>query len=150
VATTPGMSTLVDCVGALAEEAPRLQSAGVALSEIRLSGYVSGLRQRQAARDRASAARRERIEAALPAAARLLARQFGVTKVVLFGSFARGDAGLGSDVDLLVEGLPPAKLFEAMAALSRDLEADVDLVPACSARPEVLQRALSEGRVLHA
>jgi uncharacterized protein len=113
------------------------------------SGYSAGLLELRAARERAAAERRERMHDALPAAVQHLARRFGVTKVVLFGSFARGDAGLSSDVDLLVEGLPPERLFEAIATLSRQLEAEVDLVPAAAARPEVLQRALAEGQVLH-
>lgn len=32
-----------------------------------------------------------------------LAREFGITRLALFGSYARGDAVEGSDVDVLVE-----------------------------------------------
>jgi predicted nucleotidyltransferase len=67
--------------------------------------------------------RRRLLGAALPAAVDCLVNEFGVTKVVLFGSLARGDAGLHSDVDLLVDGLPREKLFEAMARLARELGA---------------------------
>lgn len=36
-----------------------------------------------------------------------LARDFGVTRLALFGSYARGDQRDGSDVDILVE-VPPS------------------------------------------
>jgi predicted nucleotidyltransferase len=111
--------------------------------------YAAGLRERAKAHTRREGERRERLRACLPAVVQRLVRDFGVTRVVLFGSLARGDAGLESDVDLLVEGLLAERLFEATAMLSRELGADVDLVPRPAARPAVLERALSEGQVLH-
>jgi uncharacterized protein len=47
----------------------------------------------------------------------------GVERVDLFGSVARGEDGIGSDVDLLVEFLPGSNtgLFE-MGALKEDFE----------------------------
>jgi predicted nucleotidyltransferase len=114
-----------------------------------LAEYVAGFRDRDRARARRDRERRERLQAALPAVVRRLVREFGVTRVLLFGSLARGEAGLESDVDLLVEGLPAERLFEATAMLSRELDADVDLVLRAAARPAVLDRALSEGHVLH-
>jgi predicted nucleotidyltransferase len=117
--------------------------------DLDLSPYIAGLRQRATARARRERERRDRLQAALPGAVRRLVRDFGVTRVVLFGSLARDTAGLQSDVDLLVDGLPPERPFEAVAAVSRDLGADVDLIPSEAARPSVLRRALSEGRALH-
>lgn len=46
---------------------------------------------------------REDILKALRRAAPDLAREYGVTRLALFGSFARGDATEGSDVDVLVD-----------------------------------------------
>jgi predicted nucleotidyltransferase len=119
------------------------------VSRFDVSGYAAGLRTRERARRRAEAERRGRMQRALPAAVEELVQQFGVKKVVLFGSLARGDAGLESDVDLLVDALPPERWFEAMARLSAVLDADVDLVSSGSTPPEVLERALAEGQVLH-
>ena len=34
---------------------------------------------------------------------KFLEEQFGVTKIALFGSYARNEAGLNSDIDLLIE-----------------------------------------------
>lgn len=111
--------------------------------------YVAAMRDREQARARRESERRELLRRALPAAVNCLIREFGVTRVVLFGSLARSEARLASDVDLLVEGLKPERLFEAMAAVARELGADVDLVPSEVAHPAVLERALSEGQVLY-
>lgn len=119
------------------------------MRDLDLSHYAAGLRERDRAQRRNETKHCERLRRTLPAVVQRFVREFGVTRVVLFGSFARGDARLDSDVDLLVDGLQPERLFEAMATLSRELDADVDLVPAAAARPEVLQRAFAEGQVLH-
>jgi len=48
------------------------------------------------------------------------AEQYGVTKIGLFGSFARGEATEESDVDVCVE-MPPR--FSSVAAVREELEA---------------------------
>ena len=68
-----------------------------------------------------------------------LQRRFGVISLDLFGSFARGQAGEDSDIDLLVR-------FDGPASFSRELDCQdyledllgrpVDLVPAERLRPE--------------
>lgn len=115
-----------------------------------LSGYARGWRARDQARLVEEARWRARIEARLPQVARMLAEDFGVTRVLLFGSLARGTAGPRSDVDLLVHGLPLERLIAATVRADRLLaEASVDLVPAERVRSEVLTRALAEGILLH-
>ena len=115
-----------------------------------LSSYAAGWLARDRARTQEAAAWRARIEARLPQVVRLLAEDFGATRVLLFGSLARGTAGPESDVDLLVDGLPLERLIEATARADRLLaEANADLVPADRVRPEVLTRALAEGILLH-
>lgn len=108
----------------------------------------AGARARQ---ERAAAAAwRARMLARLPAVARMLRGDFGARQVLLFGSLARGEAGPGSDVDLLVDGLAMADLIRATVRAERLLEeAHADLAPRASARPEVRARAESEGRVIH-
>jgi predicted nucleotidyltransferase len=115
-----------------------------------LSSYVAGWHARERAREHEAAQWRTRVQARLPQVARMLAEDFGVTRVLLFGSLARGAAGPESDVDLLVEGLPLERLIEATVRADRLLaEASADLVPADRVRPEVLTRALAEGTLLH-
>jgi len=50
-------------------------------------------------------------------------RAFGVQRLALFGSVARGEARIDSDVDLLVQFFPGAKTYDRFLALSELLEA---------------------------
>jgi predicted nucleotidyltransferase len=111
--------------------------------------YLTGWRER---------ARRERADAeqaagrALAIARRLaqvLVDRYGAGRVLLVGSLARGDFGLGSDIDLAAEGVPDDRFFAAGA----ELEAlaggfRVDLVPLESATAAFRERAAAEGVVL--
>ncbi len=116
----------------------------------KLSSYAAGWLARERARHKNQARWRARIEARLPGVARMLAEKFDATRVLLFGSVARGAARPESDVDLLVEGLPMERVIEATVRADRLLaEASADPVPADRARPEVLTRALAEGILLH-
>lgn len=76
-----------------------------------------------------------------------LARAFGVRSLRLFGSFARGDAGPGSDVDLIVEFDRPVGLL-TLAGLRGSLAArlgrSVDVGTVGSLRPRVRESALAE------
>jgi predicted nucleotidyltransferase len=47
--------------------------------------------------------------------------RYGVTEVSVFGSFSRGDASPGSDLDLLVTYKPGTSLFDVLA-LQDELE----------------------------
>ena len=51
-----------------------------------------------------------------------LRREFGVKELLLFGSFARGDEGEESDVDLVVEFFPEYETFRNYMALKGYLE----------------------------
>ena len=75
---------------------------------------------------------------------RHLLQKYGVKSIRLFGSFARGDAGPGSDVDLLVEFEPTAHvgLFEYIRLkneLSDLLACEVDL-----ATPNAIRKAMKD------
>ena len=59
------------------------------------------------------------------------ARQYGVKKVYLFGSYARGEASPGSDIDICIEKGNLRTLFELSGFcqdLEEALESKVDLV----------------------
>jgi predicted nucleotidyltransferase len=70
----------------------------------------------------------------------------GVSRVRLFGSAARGDAGPDSDIDLLVDLSRPMgmEFFGLEADLTDALGAKVDLHTKDSLHRIVLQRALDE------
>lgn len=49
-------------------------------------------------------------------------RRFGVNKIGLFGSYARGQSDVNSDVDILVQFSPKKKTFRNFVALAELLE----------------------------
>ena len=84
-----------------------------------------------------------RAEAA--AAARMLRERFGARRVRLFGSLARGDADETFDVDLAVEGVEPARFFEAWAVAAGLVRRKLDLVDLADAPPLLRSRIEEDG-----
>lgn len=82
----------------------------------------------------------------------LLCEKYGARKVYLIGSLKEPEAFYdGSDIDLVVEGLPPRLYFKALAELWRQLPAglELDLIPLEDADPELRSRTLKEGVMLY-
>lgn len=73
-------------------------------------------------------------------------RAFGVQRLTLFGSHARGEARADSDVDFLVEFAPGRGLFDDYCDLKElleaDLESEVDLVKRGLVREELREAIL--------
>lgn len=60
-----------------------------------------------------------------------LARSYGVQKIYLFGSYARGEATEKSDIDILVDNAQPIGLFRLssfMNALTKTLKKNIGIV----------------------
>jgi uncharacterized protein len=57
-----------------------------------------------------------------------LARQFGATRLVLFGSALENPAQ-ARDLDLACDGVPGWKLFELAARIEDEIRVPLDLVP---------------------
>jgi len=94
-----------------------------------MEAYRRAAQARRAARERAIAARRQRAWNVAHASARLLKTRFGARRVWAFGSLLRRGFDLDSDVDLMVEGLSPAQLNQALEAVQElDPEIGVDLL----------------------
>ena len=77
----------------------------------------------------------------------ILAHQYGVAVVGIFGSHTRGEARGDSDLDLLAEILRPISLLELVGAelfLSELLGMKVDLVPKRSLRAELKESILEQ------
>lgn len=74
-------------------------------------------------------------------------RRRGVVRAGVFGSVARGDAGAGSDVDILVEFEPGRSLVD-LAGLRLDLAEvlgrDVDVATPASLHPALRDRILRD------
>jgi hypothetical protein len=85
----------------------------------------------------------ELVRSALPA----LSERYAVLHLDLFGSFARGEAGPGSDVDFLVT-FKDEPTFESYMGLKEDLESllgrNVDLVTLTGLKPRIRDTVLSE------
>jgi predicted nucleotidyltransferase len=82
--------------------------------------------------------------------AEVLLKNYGVSKVYLFGSLARGDFTRDSDIDLAVVGLPE-ELFLEVYGVAEDMAMPlkVDLVLLETAEPSLKERALREGKRLY-
>jgi predicted nucleotidyltransferase len=82
--------------------------------------------------------------------AKILADEFGVERVYLFGSFAWGvEVRPDSDIDLAVEGLPPRQFFKAYGRLERATSYAFDLVPLEQARPRLREQILKSGILVY-
>ncbi len=91
----------------------------------------------------AEAARQE-----LEPAVRVLVRQYGARRIILFGSLVKGRFVEGSDIDLAVEGLAPADFYPALAAVNRVTSRWVDLKPLEDLDPFFRRRVLDTGEIL--
>ena len=84
-----------------------------------------------------------------------LCRRYHVRELSIFGSAARGDVMPESDIDLLVEFLPDAKvdLFDysgLMLDLSKLIGCKVDLVSKKGLKPLIRDSVLKEARPVYA
>ncbi len=84
-----------------------------------------------------------RLQAALPG----LKEKYPIRSLGLFGSFARGDAGESSDLDILVEFAGPLPLSRFLA-LEQELKAltgrEVDLVSRQALKPHMGRNVMRE------
>lgn len=83
---------------------------------------------------------RDTILTSLRQASPALSRRYPIRSLAVFGSFARGDAGAASDLDILVEFSRPVSL-SAFLALEDELTAlagrAVDLVSRSALKPNI-------------
>lgn len=76
-----------------------------------------------------------------------MAEEHGAVRAFVFGSYARGDAGPASDLDVLVELEPGCSLLDLVRLermLSEALGLVVNVVTPNSLYPEVLERVMAE------
>lgn len=100
---------------------------------------------------------RQALAASLEQIVSTLSRRPEVQRVILFGSYARGQADLLTDLDLLVVMESPLDFVARTAALYRDLGSTVDMDLLVYTPEEIerlgrrgfLRRVLAEGKVLY-
>jgi predicted nucleotidyltransferase len=91
--------------------------------------YLQNLSERERHETDRRRARAAVVRARLPELTSRLASEFGVTRIVLFGSLLDGELREDSDVDIAVVGLDPSNYFRAVDVASSSVGVDVDLVP---------------------
>jgi len=81
-----------------------------------------------------------------------IAKEYGVGKVYLFGSRARGDHREGSDYDFCIE-LGKIRSISVLSGLFQDLREaigyDIDLVDISSIDPKFIKNIMDEGVVAY-
>lgn len=112
--------------------------------------YAAAWRERWESDRRRARGRRQEALDRLDDLVAILVERFDADAVVLFGSLARGDFGLESDIDLAVSGVPGARFFTAAAAVADAARPfRVDLLPWEDLTPAMRRVIDEEGRVLH-
>lgn len=83
---------------------------------------------------------------------RKIAMEYGINRVWLFGSYARGDATSNSDVDLLIDkgSLKGLELGGFAYDLESQFGVDVDVITTLGASPDFLESIQSEKELLYA
>lgn len=108
--------------------------------------YIAGQRRRRQVEGLRAQARAVLARELAGRIAAVLFREFGATRVVLFGSLASGRFDARSDIDIAAAGIDPARFFAAAAAAQRHGEpVDVDLVPLETASPLLRAHVDNEG-----
>ncbi|MBC7216934.1 MAG: nucleotidyltransferase domain-containing protein [Candidatus Caldatribacterium sp.] len=102
--------------------------------------------------------RRELLEAELKRAVDVLKKR-GVEKIILFGSFGRGEIGARSDIDLIVVEKTEKPFLERLDELYRVIVPRVSMdilvytpeeLEELEKRSSFVRQALREGRILYA
>ena len=81
-----------------------------------------------------------------------IARKYGVDRILLFGSMARGDANENSDYDFLISKGKLRSLIQYMAfvgELEALLNSHVDVITDTSSDANIIQTALQEGVLIY-
>ena len=115
-----------------------------------MAEYKQGARLREEQRKAGSRKRRDRAWSVARDAAELLKRQYGASRVIVYGSVVHGYwFGPHSDIDLAVEGIRSADFWRAWCALDQIASGfEVNLIVVESATESLRQVIEQEGVAL--
>jgi predicted nucleotidyltransferase len=91
------------------------------------SSYITAYIERNRQEQVALKAHRDKIMKEIQNIALFLVQQYHVTRVILFGSFAKGQHRFDSDVDIAVEGLSSRDYWKAWVEVDNLSSVSVDL-----------------------
>jgi len=80
---------------------------------------------------------------------RILSEEYKAERVILFGSLARGEFRINSDIDLAVSGMPSENYFKALGHLLLESPYSLDLVTIEDAPNLLRQRIEEDGVILY-
>lgn len=81
--------------------------------------------------------------------AAFLKKEYGATRVILFGSLAKGFFEKDSDIDIYFEGTARRRVLDAAGhCLEVFRKYDIDLIPDAFCQDQLRQKILKEGIVL--
>jgi uncharacterized protein len=113
----------------------------------KMQQYILTAQARQQQRLEALNQRQQRGLEIAKMAAQKLKTEFGVSRVVMFGSLLGDNFHESSDIDLAVWGLPEQFYFKAVAQILSLSDFEFDLVEVQYASPEILA-AIAQGTEL--
>ena len=85
----------------------------------------------------------------LPKLVRILSDNYGAERVILFGSLAREEFRINSDIDLAVSGMPAENYFKALGHLLMESPYSCDLMTIEDAPDLLRQRIKEDGVILY-
>jgi predicted nucleotidyltransferase len=96
-------------------------------------------------------AKRQHLMSLAKKCAKLLKEKYGVKRVFLIGSLVYGIVHDKSDIDLVVEGLPPKEYIKALVDLSDLLQwrVEVNLIPFEDAFESLKKKTLKKGKLIY-
>lgn len=74
---------------------------------------------------------------------------YGAVKVILYGSLARGDYKVDSDIDICYEGISDESYFRAVAECLMESQRRVSILDFKSIKGYLKQRILKEGKLVY-
>ncbi len=78
----------------------------------------------------------------------ILTKYYHVKSIILFGSMAGGKITLGSDIDLIVEGLG-YQFVKALGHCMKECRTKIDIKPLEGLDPQFKQAVLEKGRLIY-